>query len=91
MITNATILKIVKGDLVDAQKAFARNPNSVNWERTTRSMLVYQQLEQLIRRTKHHSGIKTQLSNLDMISIADWPERIVKISLDMTIAEVLNK
>ena len=89
MITTATINKIIKGDLIDAQKAFAQNPNSINWDRTTRAMLVYQQLEQLIRRAKIDYGIKAQLSNLDMVAINDWQKRIVKISLNMTIEEVL--
>ena len=89
MLTTATINKIIKGDLVDAQKAFAKNPNSINWDRTTRAMLVYQQLEQLIRRAKIDYGIKAQLSNLDMVAINDWQKRIVKISLNMTIEEVL--
>ena len=90
MLTTATINKIIKGDLIDAQKAFAKNPNTNNWDRTTRAMLVYQQLEQLIRRAKIQSGINVQLSNLDMVAINDWPQRIVKISLDKTIEEVLK-
>lgn len=89
MLTNTTILKCIKGDLIDAQKTFARNPNSANWERTTRAMLVYQQLDQLIRNANFNSGIKAQLSNLDMVTVNEWPERIVKIALNMTIAEVL--
>ena len=89
MFSNAMILNYVKSELADAQKAFARNPSSGNWERTTRAMLVFQQLEQLLRRAKTDLGIKAQLSNLDMVTVNEWPERIVKISLNMSIAEVL--
>jgi hypothetical protein len=80
---------VIKSDLIEAQKAFARNPNTASWERTTRAMLVYQQLEQLLRRAKHNVDIEHQLSNLDKVTVSEWAERIVKISLNMTIAEVL--
>jgi hypothetical protein len=89
MLTNQLILKVVKSELNHAQKLFAQNPNSKNWSRTTQAMLVFQQLQHLIIKSKYDSGIKDQLAHLYLYDGGDWGERIVNMATSKTIAEVL--
>ena len=82
---HAHIIKVIKGEMLRAQKDFAKYPSATNWHKTTRSMLVYQQLIQLVNNPYLHDD----LANLDHVPMGEWPERIVKLALNMTIDEVL--
>lgn len=40
-----TVETLIKQALIQAHKAFAKNPNSVNWDVCTRAMFTHQQLQ----------------------------------------------
>ena len=84
---HAHIIKVIKGEMLRAQKAFEKNPSSTNWVAVKRSMLVYQQLIQLIREARLTPTINTELANLDYVPMGEWAERIVDLSLGMSIDE----
>jgi hypothetical protein len=73
--------------MLRAQKDFAKNPSSTNWVAVKRSMLVYQQLIQLTREARLTPTINTELANLGYVPMGEWPERIVDLSLGMSIDE----
>ena len=86
---HAHIIKVIKGEMLRAQKAFEKNPSATNWVAVKRSMLVYQQLIQLIREARVTPTINTELANLDYLPMGEWPQTIVKLALNMTIDEAL--
>ena len=79
------IQKVIKDEMLRAQKDFAKYPSATNWHKTTRSMLVYQQLIQLINNPYLHDD----LADLNYVPMGEWPERIVGLALNMTIDEAL--
>ena len=85
---HAHIIKVIKGEMLRAQKSFEKMPSSTNWVEVKRSMLVYQQLIQLIREARITPTINTELANLDYLPMGEWPERIVNLSLGISIDEV---
>ena len=85
--TIKNIQKVIKDEMLRAQKDFEKNPSSTNWVAVKRSMLVYQQLIQLIREARLTPTINTELANLDYVPMGEWAERIVDLSLGMSIDE----
>ena len=85
---HAHIIKVIKDEMLRAQKDFAKNPSATNWHNVTRSMLVYQQLIQLTSKYWLPT-IKDDLANLDHVPMGEWPQTIVKLALNMTIDEAL--
>jgi hypothetical protein len=73
------IKKVIKGEMLRAQKDFERNPSATNWNKVTKSMLAYQQLDQLIE----------QCLIDDFVPMIEWPQSIVKLVSGMPIEEAL--
>ena len=86
---HSDIVRIIKSELTDAQKAFAQNPSSANWQRTMRAMLVFQQLTQLLKMVSTTPALDLELSFMYATPTVEWADRIVALATGMTIEEVL--
>ena len=75
--------------LKDAQKAFNKCPNAVNWNNLTRTMLIYQQIEGVANRV----GVDKQKLMFDLESnpVGHWGDVICRHTLGMTVADALYK
>jgi hypothetical protein len=84
----ARVHNITFDTLKTAQKHFNANPSSTNYSILTRAMLVYQQVSQLHKpcNAKSTAPLMTQL---EAMTPSEWPETIVRHSLNMSIADAL--
>jgi hypothetical protein len=75
------VLEVLK----QRQKAFNKNPNSLNWELLTAAMLTHQQAQQLNKDT----NVSHLLARLPSLTMGEWFDAIVQHSTGMTIREAL--
>ena len=81
-------LRWVQDDLALAQKQFAKNPNSANWNACLRMMMAHQQLTQAMR----NQAIWDKLySDLERSHREYWQDLICLNTLGMSCADALNK
>jgi hypothetical protein len=85
-ITLSIIQSTAKAELTQAQKAFIKQPSSLNWIATTRAMMVYQQA------SSHHAHRIADLlvAKVTPLPMGEWPEAIVQCTLGMSIDEAIK-
>lgn len=89
MTTPADILKTwALPELKDAQKAFSKNPNGLNWNRSLRAMLTYQQLEFALRSSTIDKG--KLMFDLESNPLGHWQDVICRATTRMTCADTLR-
>lgn len=89
MTTLADVLKTwALPELKDAQKAFNKHPNGVNWNRCLRAMLTYQQLEFALR-SSTVDGEKLMF-DLESNSLGHWQDAVCRATMRMTCAHALR-
>lgn len=71
--------------LKQAQKAFNKNPTSLNWYLLTRIMLTHQQAHLL----RKDANVQHLLDRLAELPVGEWNEAIVQHALGMRIDQAL--
>lgn len=84
-ITLKTLQEHTLNTLKQHQKAFNKNPNSLNWHMLTRSMLVYQQAIMLNK----DANVQHLLERLPTLTMGEWEQAIVQHALGMSIEQAL--
>lgn len=75
-------------ELKDAQKAFNKNPNGMNWNISLRAMLTYQQLEFALRSATVDR--EKLMFDLEHNPIGNWQDVICRATIRMTCADALR-
>lgn len=84
-ITLEELQKHTLNILKQHQKAFNKNPTSLNWYVLTRSMLTHQQAHLL----RKDANVQHLLERLPNVAMGQWDEAIVQHALGMRIDQAL--
>ena len=77
-----------KNTLKDAQSAFNKEPNALNWNLCLKAMYVHQQTKFAVRSVTVDRGALNE--TLDNAPIGDWADIISRATTGMTVKEVLG-
>jgi hypothetical protein len=84
-ITIEELQKHTLNVLKQNQKAFNKNPNSLNWYTLTRAMMVHQQAHGLYK----DLTVQALLNRLPNLTMGEWDEAIVQHTTGMRIDQAL--
>lgn len=70
------LTKAFKAELATAQRAFAKNPNSINWQNTHLAMYDYQQWMVAVTSPRYNADIEELVIKLQASGRDAWGEKV---------------